>query len=443
VTMRQSYSSGRAAAGRVSWGLADQALSSLTNFGLVVLVARSVQPAEFGAFSVVYAMFALALGAARAIAGEPLLIAHSATTVERWRWGVAGACGAALLTGALAGLGCIVAGLFASGPLRGPFVAMGVALPVLLVQDCWRQAFVAEGAPRKAFVNDLVWAIALAVNAALVVLFFPHARTTGVLILAWGTSGGVAAAVGLVQAGVGPAPTKILAWYREHRALIPRYLAECAITNGAGALSSYLLAAIAGLAAAGALRGAAVVMGPVMVLMMGVGLVAVPEGARILRHSARRLGPAFFAYATVLAAGTFTWGLLASSLPNQIGALLLGDNWLPARPLILPVAIAAAGTVLSSGAGMGLRVLAAAQWSLRARMVASPIMIVAIVAGAATAAAEGVAWASAGAQMIVACVWWWCFSRAMRRHSERPAEDGKPHDPHHGEVPCASRSKVS
>ena len=113
MTMRQSYSSGRAAAGRVSWGLADQALSSLTNFGLVVLVARSVQPAEFGAFSVVYAMFALALGAARAIAGEPLLIAHSATTVERWRWGVAGACGAALLTGALAGLGCIVAGLFA------------------------------------------------------------------------------------------------------------------------------------------------------------------------------------------------------------------------------------------------------------------------------------------------------------------------------------------
>ena len=52
------------------WGLADQMLSSVTNFLLGLLVARSVGPGEFGACGLAYATYTLALGAARALASD-------------------------------------------------------------------------------------------------------------------------------------------------------------------------------------------------------------------------------------------------------------------------------------------------------------------------------------------------------------------------------------
>ena len=47
---------------RTGWGVADQVLSSLTNFGLSVVVARAVGPAGFGSFTLVFTAFTTALG---------------------------------------------------------------------------------------------------------------------------------------------------------------------------------------------------------------------------------------------------------------------------------------------------------------------------------------------------------------------------------------------
>ena len=55
---------------RLGWGLADQALSSVTNFVLGSLVARALPPGEFGAFSIAF-VNTRAFGASRALASEP------------------------------------------------------------------------------------------------------------------------------------------------------------------------------------------------------------------------------------------------------------------------------------------------------------------------------------------------------------------------------------
>ena len=70
---------------RFGWALADQVLSSATNFALSLLVARTVGARDLGAFSVAYATFTFSLGAVRAIAGELLAVRHSAVSAEEWR----------------------------------------------------------------------------------------------------------------------------------------------------------------------------------------------------------------------------------------------------------------------------------------------------------------------------------------------------------------------
>jgi len=45
---------------RAGWGLADQAFSSLTNFAVGLLIARTVGPADFGAFSLAFALYNVA-----------------------------------------------------------------------------------------------------------------------------------------------------------------------------------------------------------------------------------------------------------------------------------------------------------------------------------------------------------------------------------------------
>ena len=81
--------------GRFGWGLADQLLSSATNFLLALLVARTVGPRDLGAFTVAYATFTFSLGAVRAIAGELLVVRYSAVSADQWREGVARSAGTA------------------------------------------------------------------------------------------------------------------------------------------------------------------------------------------------------------------------------------------------------------------------------------------------------------------------------------------------------------
>ena len=57
---------------RLGWGVADQAVSSLTNFGVSIYVARTLGAVQFGAFSLAYVTYAFALNASRGLATDPL-----------------------------------------------------------------------------------------------------------------------------------------------------------------------------------------------------------------------------------------------------------------------------------------------------------------------------------------------------------------------------------
>src|SRR3984957_5833887 len=71
--------------GRLSWGLADQAMCSLTNFLLSAYIARNLGATQFGAFSLAYLTYGFANNASRGLSIEPLLVRFSGPELTRWR----------------------------------------------------------------------------------------------------------------------------------------------------------------------------------------------------------------------------------------------------------------------------------------------------------------------------------------------------------------------
>jgi hypothetical protein len=84
---------------RLSWGVADQIVSSLTNFVIGIYVIRALGAAQFGAFSLAYVTYGFALNASRGLATDPLMVRFSGTDVPTWRRAVASCTGTAACTG--------------------------------------------------------------------------------------------------------------------------------------------------------------------------------------------------------------------------------------------------------------------------------------------------------------------------------------------------------
>ncbi|MCF3103048.1 hypothetical protein IPZ58_15845 [Streptomyces roseoverticillatus] len=406
----------RAMVGRLSWGLADQAASSLSNFVVGIYVARSLGLAAFGVFSLAWVTYGVVLSVSRGLATDPLVVRFSGVPDWSWRGAVARSSGAALGVGAAIGAACLVAGLALGGDVGLAFACLGIVMPGLLLQDAWRYSFFAAGNGRKAFVNDLVWGIALV--PAMVVA--ARVGTVAAFVLAWGASAAVAAVYGGFQSGIRPRVTGAREWLREHRDLGYRYLVENTCVSGASQLRAYGLGAIAGVGAVGAVRGAELLLGPFLALLMGLSLVTVAEAARVLRQAPHRLGTFCLLLGGGQAAAALLWGGALLLVPDRVGELVLGGVWNSASELIVPAALGVAGAGLGTGAAAGLRALAAARRSLRSQLFASACYVSGGLGGAAVAGTVGSAWGVAAATVCGSAVWWLQLRSALRERHQNP-----------------------
>jgi O-antigen/teichoic acid export membrane protein len=407
---------------RFGWGLGDQLLSSFTNFMLGALIARAVSPRDFGAFSLAYATYTLSLGATRAVVSEPLVVRFSSVAEAVWRDGLRMAGGTAMTAGVAIGVGCIIAGSVIGGLLGTVLTILGIALPALLVQDTWRYAFFAAGRGSAAFVNDAVWTIVL--FSAFAGLAAVGSATVNWLTAAWAAGGCVAACVGLLQSRALPAgPRSVVRWLSRQRDLVPRFAAEFALSSGASNLIIFGVGAIAGLGAVGQLRAGQIALGPLNVLFVGSAMATVPEGVRLLQQSTEHLAHASRWISLVLGASAFLWGVVLFVLPTELGEIALGSNWHGAREIVVPLSIGAIAYGLAFGAKTGLRALAAAKRSLRARMIDVSAAVFFVLAGAAFAGVWGAAWGSAMAACVGIPNAWWQFTRALHEYRDS-AEPG-------------------
>ena len=400
------------------WGIGDQALSSLTNFAVGVEVARTAGAKDFGGFSLAFATYIVCLNVSRALGPEPLLVRYSGAAIPGWRRGTGSATGMAVCLGVVLGLGCGAVAITTQGAVRAAFLALALTLPGLLVQDVWRLAFFARGKGQWAFLNDLIWAVTLV--PVLLALEVSGQATVFAVTLAWGGSASLAALIGGFQAGVLPQPSAGPAWLREHRDLAPRYLGEFVVLSGMTQLSSYAIGAVAGLSAVGSIRGSQVLLGPSYVFNYGVRLAVFPEAVRLLKRDAGRVRAVCLLMSVAFVATMLAWGLAIYLLPSSVGKAVLGPTWQAARRVLVPVTFAYASSGAILGASTGIRVLAAAQRGLRARIAASSTQLLAGLIGAGVAGAFGAAVGLAIGGWISVAFFWLYFEAALRHHAHDP-----------------------
>jgi O-antigen/teichoic acid export membrane protein len=418
----------RVGARRFSWGLADQAMSSLSNAAVSLYIARQLGAAEFGAFSVAYVTYSFVLNASRGLATDPLLVRYSHVEPSAWRRAVRCCTTTAALVGLVLGIVALLIGAVATGTTRMSFIALGVSLPGLTLQDSWRYSFFALGKGSKAFVNDTIWTVALV--AGLLALREVHHQTVFWFVLVWGAAANLAAAIGMLQARLIPRWDGAAEWLSETRDLGARYLIENTGTSSSNQIRLYAVGFIVGLTAVGYIQEATLMLGPFFVIFMGVSLVTVPEAARALRKSARRLWRYCILVGTALTVAAFFWGVvLEVALPRGLGALLLHQGkWESAYGIVPWIVLSMMGATAVAGATAGLRALGAAKRSMRVNLITTAIYVVLGVVGAAVHGTYGSVEGTALATLIGATLYWRQLRLGLREHRElvkaRGAADG-------------------
>jgi O-antigen/teichoic acid export membrane protein len=367
---------------RLSWGVADQGVSSLTNFLLNVLIARMLGADQFGAFSLAYVTYGVADNMSRGLSIEPLLVRFSGTKLSKWRLATSGCAGTALLVGLVTGCFALMAGTVIGGTTGEAFIGLGLMLPGLMLQDSWRYAFFAVNQGHHAFINDIIWAV-VEIPLLLALKLTGHTNVFW-FVIAWGAGAYAGAVAGAFQARTVPSLNRAFSWLTVHRDLGPRFLVENVGTNAADTFRSYGISSLLGVESVGYMQAANVLMGPFRILSYGFSMITIPEAATLMRR-ARGKGVRYCIGVSIgQTALSVVWTVfLLVCLPLGLGHLMIGGLWEKVYPLVLPTALAVIAQCAGNGARTGLHALGAAKRSLNTALIAAAISLTFSLVGAA------------------------------------------------------------
>ncbi|MGR4882229.1 hypothetical protein ACIPUC_22920 [Streptomyces sp. LARHCF249] len=388
----------------------DQAASSATNILVLVLAARLSSASGFADFSMVYVAFTVLLGLNMAYVGQSLVLEKGAAQ------GLGAACRSAVgFTGAAsAAVGAVLAvvGLLLGGAGGRAFLALGLVLPLVLVQDGLRYCFSALRAPERALAADALRLVC--VVAALAAQ--PSGAPAGRLVLVWGLSALPALGLGLwllrpyvrgARADLGP--------YLRRGHLGQRFAVEFAVGNGSSQLAVLGLGVFATPLAVGALRGATTLFGPLNVLFNSANSFGPPVLSRV--GGRRAVVRATAALGLALAAIGAGWATVLYVLPDRLGRELLGDTWASASALLPATGAQYAVMGLGTAALLTLRVLAP-KATLSVQVVFSLLSVALLLGGYAAFGVAGAAWGLAAGSTLKAVAAW---SRVSRLPAPLPA----------------------
>lgn len=415
---------------RARWAIAssvaDQGVAALTNIAVLVVAARLSSAADFAVFSIVYMIFTLLLGVQSSYVGQALVLERDAQadpfdpaepeSADRPRGGeVAAACRSAVVFSALAacvlGPGSAAALAFLPGEVAAGLTALGIVLPMVLVQDVLRYCFSVMRLPHLALAGDLL-RLGVAVPA---LAAQPYGADADRLIAVWGVSAlpalllGAALLAPLLR-GVRGDPRRYLR--RGH--LGRRFVVEFAMGNGSSQLAIVGLGLFASQLAVGALRGATTLFGPMNVLYNS----ATSFGPPLLRRAGgpRRQVRATAGLALLLAAVAAAWATVLILLPDRLGEEILGDTWAASSGLLPATGSQYAGIALGTCALLTLRVLCP-KATLPIQVVFSLLAVGCMLTGYALGGVSGAAWGLCAGSALKATALW-LRVRSVRRASE-------------------------
>jgi len=332
-------------------------MASASNFAVGIVVARISGPTGLGAFALAYAGWILLTLIHRSLITDPMVIMGDLRGDQKdeviRRGFAADVTFSAMATCIIAavGMALLVVGQHTFGV---GLLSVTPWIPVLLLQDYWRQIGFMRGTPKKSLMNDIVFNTvqALAFGA----VFLAGLHSVFAVVSAWGLGAAVAALYGLRQFSVRPS----LRGGREYlwsRWQTTRWLAgERTASWGGSQLYMILAGALLGPAALGGLKAAqGLMVGPANVFISAGGSFGLPEASRQFAERGRAGLVRVSRYVT--AAGVVATGVcgivVLVAAPTLI-KLLYGPAFVTYAPAARVYAVSVVISAFGLGAGLTL-----------------------------------------------------------------------------------------
>lgn len=251
------------------WGLVDQTLISVTNFATLLILARTLGSSEFGAFVLVYTALLFLNGIQTALVTQPHnVLGQNRENDDYIRYTSSTALGQIALAAVLSALTLVgaLAAVTLAPHAAAILFALAAAICAWQLQEFVRRVLYTEGRLETAFAVDLV-SYAGQVVVLLAFVSFGEIDAPGALYVAGATSA-VGAAVGAWKIRHSLERRVDAAALRENWVFGQWLAAALAASWVAGQLYFYLTGAMRGATAAGALKAAQIVLGPLNTFLL-------------------------------------------------------------------------------------------------------------------------------------------------------------------------------
>ena len=370
---------------RLGSSVAAQTTASLASLLLAVVVARSLDQQMLGVFSLITATTVIVLGVVRALSTE-LIVFRDAIAEDAYGDRPYDGCTSANLVLGCAG-GLLVA---ATGIVFDQFaillLAAGAIVPMTTLQDHCRFILIHERRSTAALAVDVVFFVAQALGLIIVA----GSPDLADYLLPWLAAATISGLLGLWLCPVRVRLRDGIRWVRLTWPGGRAYLADFVTTNGVSQSAMYIVSIFGGAAAAGALRGAQILLAPLQLILRG-GLVALGSEASLLARNGRHRG-LFLLSCGYAAAGALGSAVVVAAMylaPERVVVGLLGET-ADAAMAVLPFAGAAsAGLCIAMGAGLALRSVGEIRKVVRVKLIFAPVSLVLVVLGSWWSGAAG------------------------------------------------------
>lgn len=349
-------------AGKAGFSVLDQALASLSNFVLSVVLARVLSESRYGAFSVAFTVFLVLSGVHNALILEPVSVfgpaRHSGDLVPYLRRVVAINLA---FTAVLAVLTAIGGALFLPAPARPVFFAMAVALPAILLFWLARRSHYLEVRPDLASASSLIYCVVLTAIAG--ALYLTH-RLTGVsAFFALGAGSLAASLFSAIRTRIGfrfllRPETELRSTARElwefGRWILPSALFFPLISQVQILLTSGMI----DLASAGVLRALQNPVLPIVQVQTALGTLGLPVLARYFAQGA--MGPMIRRsvwYIALLGAVAAAYEIAVLATGGLWDRILYGGRFAPYDWLMPVLGLMPIGAALATGCSVVLRAM--------------------------------------------------------------------------------------
>lgn len=403
------------------YALLSQGANSGGNLILMVFVARHATQSDYGAWALGYAAYMVAIAVARALASTPLLLGRH-ESAEKFRY-AAGACLVLAMSVGLVGSAVLLLLAGVSDGVLSVAFPVAIGLPLLLGQDALRYVAFAGSRPADAALLDLSW---LLIQIPLFVgLEWMNWSDPALITAAW--------VVALLPGGLWimhrrrswPLLRAVPTFWRTVRSDGLKLLADSVIASAATLALPLVVAITAGLAAAGALRGALTLMGVINILVLGLTPVATMS-ARIEYDHSGRVRAFVWRWSSLILAVSAVNGVLVLTLPDAWGREILGSSWLAASALLVPMVLQSLISGPATGVPIALRATARVKEALRLRLWTTVPAVVFPWGGAIAYGVEGAAWGIVVAAAASNLICLTTLKETWRRTPVRPQTASEP-----------------